>query len=115
MRTYPEQKTNYDVTGGTTEFGRLPHEGEGIMLELQIFYTDLSQNDNKIVLQDSLDGINWHDAEDSSGTVMDVILLKAAKTAMLRIVGFSSKYIRAKFLEGTTGTGTIDKIMYMMQ
>lgn len=105
----------YSVTGGDKIFEGLPFEGSSF-LELQIFYTGFNKEDNKIRLQESLDnGNNYVDSKDSEGNFIEITLASANVSDVIKVNSFNGDWIRARFIEGTTGVGTISKINFIME
>lgn len=113
-KNYKTQNLNYDIAGGSTEFEAFPFTGDNALI-MQIFHTGLATSDHVITLQHSLDEINYADAKDSTGAVIDVTINKGVATATLSAYGWTGRSIRAKLTVGTPGLGTITKIEYMMQ
>lgn len=114
MKTNKIQTVAYDVSGGDSSFDTLPFEGVNF-LEVQFFYTSLNKADHKIRLQESVDGINFHDSKDSSGNTIEIIIDNSLTNDILKSYDFNTKFFRFQFIEGTSGTGTLDKLIIMME
>lgn len=99
----------YDVSGGDHAFESDTFNGEYI-IGVQYFYTSLNQADHKIRLQESFDGVNYVDSVDSSGSTIEMTIDNSLSVDILKAYDFSTRFYRFKFIEGTTGTGTIDTL-----
>ena len=109
MKNYKIQDIDYDVSGGDSNFESLVFEGENF-LGVQIYYTSLSQAHHKIKLQESLDGVSFLDSLDSSGNTIEITLNNSLANDIMKVYNFNTGYVRFSFVEGTSGTGTIDKL-----
>jgi hypothetical protein len=114
MKTNITQELNYDVSGGDTVFDSVEMNGQ-TYISFQIYYTSLDQADHKIKIQESLDGVNFIDSVDSSSNIIEITLDNTITNDILKIVHFNTNYFRAAFVEGTAGTGTVDKIKIMTE
>ena len=114
MKTYKTQEVSYDVSGGDSAFDSFAYQGIDY-LAVQLFYTSLSQADGKLRLQESIDGVNFVDAEDSSGNAIEITINNALTNDILSVKSFNAAFIRFKFIEGTAGTGTIDTLRIVME
>lgn len=104
----------YSVAGGDTNFEGLRFEGTNF-LEVQIFFASLNKDDHKIRIQESTDGSDYVDSKDSAGNFLEITLLSSLTSDIIKVDDFNADYIRARFIEGTTGTGTITKINFLME
>lgn len=109
MKNFATITPAYDVSGGDTNFETIPFEGTNF-LGVQIYYTSLNQSDHKIKLRESIDGVNFLDSEDSSGNAIEMVINNAVTSDILKVYNFNAGYVGFSFVEGTTGTGTIDKL-----
>ena len=109
MKNFKILTPAYDVSGGDTNFETVPFEGDNF-IGVQIYYTSLNQADHKIKLRESLDGVNFLDSEDADGNTIEMTINNAIASDILKVYNFNTGYIGLSFVEGTTGTGTIDKI-----
>jgi hypothetical protein len=109
MKHYTTILPAYDVSGGDTNFDTIAFEGNNF-LGVQIYYTSLNQADHKIKLRESLDGVDFLDSEDSSGNAIEITLNNAVTSDIMKVYNFNTTYVGFSFVEGTTGTGTIDKL-----
>jgi len=115
MKTSETQIVNYSVAGGDTNFDSFVYTGQRDIV-VQLFYTSLNQADHKLRLQKSLDGVNFLDAKDGSGTTIEITINNAISTDILEAINsFNTKFARFQFIEGTAGTGTIDKLLILME
>ena len=114
MKNYKTLTPAYDVSGGDSNFESLPFLGSNF-LEVQFFYTSLNQTDHKIKLQESVDKVNFVDSIDSSGSPIEITIDNSLSFDILKINDFNTAYFRFQFIEGTSGTGTIDKLMIMSE
>lgn len=114
MKTYKTQIVAYDVSGGNEDFDSLVFEGREF-LAVQLYYTSLNQSNHKLRLQESLDGVNFLDSLDSSGTTIEITIDNSILTDILKVNDFNTKYYRFQFIKGTTGTGTLDKLIIVME
>jgi len=114
MKTYNEQAVNYDVSGGDANFDSLVFEGNNF-LAVQFFYTSLNQADHKIKLQESIDKINYVDSLDSSGSAIEMTINNALANDILKVYNYNTVSYRFQFIEGTAGTGTIDKLIIVTE
>lgn len=104
--------TDYDVSGGDKNFETIVNEGKDTLL-VQYFVKSLSQIDNKLRLQISLDGVNFVDYVDNSGTTAEITLDETSD--ILKIDNFNTSFFRFQFVEGTAGTGTLEKLIILTQ
>lgn len=109
MKTHKILEPNYDVSGGDKNFDSLVFDGENF-LGVQFFYTSLNQSDHKFRLRESIDGVNFLDSKDSSGSTIEMTIDNSITSDVLKVYNFNTAYIELSFIEGTSGTGTIDKI-----
>jgi hypothetical protein len=114
MKTYKIIEPNYDVSGGDTSFESIEFAGIKYLI-IQFYYTSLNQIDHKIRLQESLDGKNFVNSLDSCGSNIEITINNAISTDILRVIDFNTAYFRLQFIEGTSGTGTIDLLKIMME
>ncbi len=114
MKTYEKQNPAYDVSGGDTNFEKVQFSGVNF-LGIQLFYTSLNQVDHKIRLQESIDGNNFVDSLDGNGNTIEMVIDNTLITDILNVAGFNTAFYRLQFIEGTTGTGIIDNIKYLME
>ena len=114
MKNYKNQIVAYDVSGGDSNFDSIPFDGK-TFLAVQLFYTSLNQADHTLKLQESLDGVNFIDALDTSGTAIELTIDNSLTTDILKVYDYNTAHIRFQFIEGTTGTGTIDKLMILSE
>ena len=78
-------------------------------------FASLNQNDHKIRIQESLDGANYTDSKDNQGNFLEITLDSSLTGDIIKVDDFNADYIRARFIEGTTGTGTISTLNYLME
>lgn len=104
----------YSVAGGSTNFSAVQYDGNGF-LGIQIFYTGFNKNDNKIRLQESIDGDQYVDSVDENGNNIEVTLSSSVTTDMINVSNFNADFIRVRFIEGTAGVGTISSIKFLMK
>ena len=114
MKEIKEYTIDYDVSGGDENFEAIPFTGDKD-LALQFFYTSLDEADHKIRLQESLNGVNFLDSVDSSGSTIEIIIDNTLDNDILKVSDFNTGFIRFQFIEGTTGTGTIDSFKILME
>lgn len=115
MKTNIAQTPAYDVSGGDENFENFVYEGNGDII-CQFYFTSLNKADHKIRLQESLDNVNFIDTKDSSGNVVEMIINNSLTNDILRYTEeFNSNFARFQFIEGTAGTGIIDKLKILMQ
>ncbi len=114
MKNYTTLIPAYDVSGGDENFESIPFLGEKD-LSIQFFYTSLNQADHKLRLQESQDGINFLDSKDSAGNTIEMTIDNSLSVDILKVYDFNTVYIQLQFIEGTSGTGTIDKLLIMME
>ncbi len=114
MKTYKEINPNYDVSGGDTFFESFPFEGKEF-IAIQLFYTSISQADATIRLQESIDGVNFIDSKDSSGSNIELTIDNSLTSDILKAFDFNTANIRFRYIEGTAATGTIDKLKIMFE
>ena len=101
----------YAVAGGDRFFEGTKFTGTDF-IQIQAYHTTLSKTDNKIRLQESTDGIGYEDSKDSNGNYIEMTLDQAS-TRMMKFTEFNSNYYRCRFIEGTSGTGTISSINFI--
>jgi hypothetical protein len=111
MNTKKTILPGYSVAGGDTVFEGLKFTGTDFIL-IQVYHTTLNKTDHKIRLQESTDGVGYEDSEDENGNNIEMTLDQAT-TAMMKFTNFNTNYYRVRFIEGTTGTGTISKINFI--
>lgn len=114
MKSYKTLSTAYDVSGGDENFETLSFLGINF-LAVQFFYTSLNQADHKLRLQESIDGVNFLDSVDSGGSAIEITIDNALSTDILKIFDFNTVFYRFQFIEGTSGTGTLDKLMIVTE
>jgi hypothetical protein len=114
MKTYKELNPNYDVAGGDTFFESFPFEGKEF-IAAQFFYSSISQADAVFRLQESIDGVNYLDSKDNSGSDIEITLNNAIPSDIIKAFDFNTGYVRFRYIEGTAATGTIDKIKLMFE
>ena len=114
MKTIESIFPAYSVAGGDKNFETIAYKGSNF-LGVQIFYTSFSKGDNKIRLQESIDGAQYVDSKDANGNYIEIILATANASDMIKVDDFHAEYVRARFIEGTSGTGTISKINFLME
>ncbi len=114
MKTKKTISPTYSVAGGDTVFEGLRFKGNNF-LELQIIYTTLNQGDHKIRIQESTNGENYTDSKDSQGNLLEITLSTSVLNDIIKVDNFNADYIRARFIEGTTGTGTISTLNFLME
>lgn len=114
MKAKTIQTPAYDVSGGNTNFDIVPFEGNSF-IAVQFYYTSLNQANHKLRLQESIDGVNFLDSLDSSGNNIEITIDNSIATDILKAFDFNTSYIRFQFVEGTTGTGTFDKLNIVME
>jgi hypothetical protein len=83
------------------------HQGDGMNV-FEIICGTLSATDGKLILQTSLNGISFKDAEDASGNLIYATLESGAN--VLQIYGLITNYFRFRYEQVTPQTGTIQKI-----
>lgn len=114
MKTTKTISPAYSVAGGDTVFEGFKFSGDNF-LELQITFASLDETDHKIRIQESADGVNYTDSKDSSGNYIDIVLLSTLVSDIIKVNDFNAYYVRARFIEGTTGTGTISTLKFIME
>ena len=115
MKQNVNQEVAYDVSSGDKDFDDFVFEGVHDII-LQFFYTALNKADHKIRLQESLDGVNFINSKDSSGALVEITIDNSLTNDILRYtLEFNTKFARFQFIEGTAGTGTIDKLIIMTE
>jgi len=114
MKTQIILEPNYDVSGGDTFFEGQVFSGTKF-LEVQLFYSSLSQADSKLRLQECLDGVNYIDSVDSSNSPIEITIDNTLTTDIVKVNEYNTAKFRFRFVEGTAGTGTIDKLMILME
>ena len=114
MKNYKTQEVSYDVSGGDKTWDSFPFEGSSF-IGVQFFYTSLNQADHTLRLQESIDGVNFVDALDTSGSVIEMTIDNSLSSDILKSYNYNTAYVRFQFIEGTTGTGTIDKLMIVIE
>lgn len=114
MKTNIEQAINYDVSGGDAEFEGVVSSGKDY-ISFQIFYSNLNQADHTIRIQECLDGVNYVDSVDAAGDYIEIVLDNTLTNDIIKIVNFNTNNFRCRFIEGTSGTGTIDRIKVMTE
>lgn len=114
MKTKKTINPDYSVAGGNTNFEGLKFIGSSF-LELQIIYTTLNKDDHKIRIQESTDGQNYTDSKDNQGNFLELTLSTSVLNDIIKVDDFNADYIRARFIEGTTGTGTISILNFLME
>ncbi len=114
MKTTKTIPTAYSVAGGDTNFEGLRFKGINF-LEVQIIFASLNQSDHKIRIQESTDGVEYTDSKDANGDFLEITLSGSLTNDIIKVDDFNADYIRARFIEGTTGTGTITQINFLME
>lgn len=104
------QEPNYDVSSGTKEFDSFNFESNDSMV-IQAFYSNFTQNDCKLQLLDSLDGVNFVVVKDAAGNDVEITMPSSDASVMLRVLNFVSPYYKLKYVEGTANAGTLSKIL----
>ena len=101
------QKLAYDLSGGNKAF-------EGIRLwnlkdkvTVQVNYTSVSNTLVNIILEESLDGINYSDIIGAFFTIN-----QAAPSHTFNMLGIQTNYIRLRVSLGGATTGTIDEVIF---
>jgi len=114
MKIYNTLEPAYDVSGGDANFDSIPFEGK-TFIGVQFFYTSISQADATFRLQESLDGVNFIDSQDSSGSDIELTINNTISTDILKAFDFNTGYIRIRYIEGTAATGTVNKIKFLFE
>ena len=114
IKTKKRQEVNYDVSGGSVDFEKMVFEGSEF-LGVQINYTSLNQSDSKIRLQESIDGLNFVDSIDGSGSLIEITLNNTINSDIINVSNFNTLFFRLKFIQGTTTAGTIDSFHILTQ
>lgn len=114
MKNYIKQEPAYDVSGGDKNFDSFEFKGDKAII-CQLHQSSLNQTDHKLRLQTSLDNVNFNDALDESGNQIEITISNSLATSALFKYDFTAKYCRFQFVEGTTGTGTIDELDIMTE
>ena len=114
MKSYKTLLPAYDVSGGDEDFEVITFQGMKSLI-VQFYYTSLNQTDHKLRIQESLDGVNFLDSKDSSGSVIEITIDNSLSTDILKVYEFNTAYIKPQFIEGTAGTGTIDELKFLME
>jgi hypothetical protein len=114
MKTKKTISPAYSVAGGDQVFEGLRFKGNNF-LELQIIYTTLDEGDHKIRIQEGTNGQNYTDSKDNQGNFLEITLSTSVLNDIIKVDNFNADYIRARFIEGTTGTGTISTLNFLME
>jgi hypothetical protein len=70
---------------------------------LQVVWTGSDSTDGILVVQTSLDNVNWCDESGSSLTITS-----AAENQMYNITSYGQRYVRLKWTAGATTAGTMN-------
>ena len=114
MKTIKTITPAYDVSGGDKSFDGVPYVGSE-NLSVQVFYTGFNKNDNKIRLQESIGGDEYVDSVDENEAYIEVTLASTLTSEMINVSGFRADFIRVRFVEGTSGIGTISQFNFLME
>ena len=70
---------------------------------LQVVWTGTDSSDGVLIVQTSLDNVNWCDESGSSITIA-----AAAENQMYNITSYGQRYVRFKWTAGVTTSGTMN-------
>ena len=99
------QKLAYDLTGGDKAFEGMRLWNLKDKLTVQVNYTGVSSAMVNMVLQGSLDGINYNDIEGAG-------LVNTDASYTFSLTGLMTNYVRLNINLGEASTGTIDEVIY---
>ena len=106
-----ERIYNYDLANGDNTFDgiRLYNLNNDGILSVQINYSGINSNDVQLIIESSLDGVNYTQIEGAAVTIDNTL-----SAFTFNFIGLKTAYMRLKVLKGISTAGTIDKLIILM-
>ena len=83
-------------------------------LVFQLIYQDLNSNHGKLVFEQSLDGINYDNIEDTSGNPIFIDLLMADNSVTINLFNINTAFIRCVLVLNNLTLGSFTDYIYLL-
>jgi hypothetical protein len=83
-------------------------------LVFQLIYQDLNSNHGKLVFEQSLDGINYDNIEDTSGNPIFIDLLMADTSVTINLFNINTAFIRCVLVLNNLTLGSFTDFIYLL-
>jgi len=106
-----ERIYNYNLSNGDNSFDgiRLYNLNNDGIFSIQINYSAINSSDVQLMVESSLDGVNYTQIEGAAVTIDNTL-----SAFTFNFIGLKTVYIRLKVLKGIATAGTIDNLIILM-